>query len=173
VAENQHSQYVNKRLSSVKPLLAQTKLEGASSTGFYPSACVDAAVLQLYFAVFHYVNELLVMYQRPAIENNTWQLADVITQHSEDVAELNEWKQLLQLPDSFLSLLCKYPDHMLAAHKEARLTQATTTSGSQAISLIDISVDDSEIYLTEKNVHWVMDECYQLIQRQREHLIEC
>jgi hypothetical protein len=183
VAENKHSQYVNKRLSSVRPLLAncsQTEGGQRSTVGFYHTACVDAAALQLYFAVFHYVNELLVMYQQPIIENTPWQLRDTIIQQSQNVAELNEWKQLLQQPDSFLSLLVKYPKTMLQADSAAECESdeqnilAAQARDNAVIPLVNLGSDENKtLYLTEHNIHWVMDECYRLIQRQREHLIEC
>lgn len=171
VAENVHQRYVNKRLASVRQLLS-TVNGGELSR----SAAIDAASLQMYFAVFHYVNELLVAYHQPAVETNPWQLTLLIEQKSDSIPELNEWKQLLLSPTSFLSLVLNYPNKMLCSAfsgaTDSVLNTEKVADNLHHIALVDVDIEE-DAQLTDQNIHWALDACYELIQRQRSHLIEC
>jgi hypothetical protein len=176
VSRNSHAQYVNKRLSSARQLL----LSAGTSPGnvVYFEACIDSALLQTYFAIFHYVNELLDSYQRPLIKGSDEALSIVIRREGLHVPELREWSALLEKSNGYAFIVINHPNYMLAAGSKAdSLVQGSTSvSAGDDIPLIhvtSIDADDETLILTEKNVKCVIDECHQLIQRQREHLIEC
>jgi uncharacterized protein (UPF0332 family) len=175
-SKNLHSQYVNKRLSSARQLLLSA--DAHPSNAVYLEACIDSALLQTYYAIFHYVNELLESYQRPLIDSSVHGLSSVIEHESVHIPELREWRALLEKSNSYVYVVMNHPSFMLAiASKADDLSQGSkpASSGENAslIQVTSLEVDDEVLMLTEKNVKWVIDECCQLIQRQREHLIEC
>jgi len=171
----------------------------------YAEGCWDAALLQAYFALLHYVNELLVLYNRPTVEveGNSFQLKELIVSESHSVSELVELKQLFNTPKSWLNIIVFHPRCMINKGSElaAKLAEKSTANSTaknvpsnlaksvgidsnnkqQKIHLVDVSniqgdykEDSHQIdELSTQRVKEVVDECLSLIQRQREHLLEC
>jgi hypothetical protein len=180
VAKNLHKYYVNKRLSGAKQLL-KTLSEPPVKESVYTDTCIDAALIHGYFAVFHYVNELLEAYHREGIRSSAFSLQETIIKESAYVTELVEYKYLAQQKNSWLSLLLSYPSEMLqqgfvkedhAHHTSHAHTHKTDVA--QPVQLIMVNSDDDHTPdITPTIARWILDECTQLIQRQRDHLVEC
>ncbi len=170
MAKNQYKQLVDKRLSSARQLLSTLD---ESSNPIYTQGCLDSAMLQAYFALLNYVQELQALYQKPAIHVEHISLSDYVLTCCDGVPELVECKQLLASDDSWLSMLCAYPESMLTIDDESLPKQESAASSGVKLIALEESSSDSSVVFNQKIVQWVVDESYQLIQRQREHLIEC
>ncbi len=173
-----HRQYASKRLSMARQMLS------LRSEFMHEENCFDAALMQVYFSMHHYINELLEKYQRPLVEETSFALRDVIFDESGFVSELQECKQLLSNKDSWLSILLSHPQRMLnMASRGAQGTAKTANSTHpEPLQLIAVSDGDNneqglasavEINMTADVAQWIVNECQLLVQRQREHLVEC
>lgn len=184
MAKHLHHQYVDRRLSGARQLLQAAS--AANVNPVYKEACIDSALLQSYYAVFHYINHLLDTYQRPLNEDAGYSLNRLIAEESRYVSELLEWKELSEKSSSYLSIVINHSNTMLRSaypkESEVSLVDTEVTSSGvmeeggakEGLHLIAASSEsDAGLPLTVDNVQWVVDQCYQLIQRQREHLIEC
>jgi hypothetical protein len=182
VASSCHRQCVDKRLSIARQLLASIADNQGKNT-LYRDGCIDAALLQLNFALAHYCNELLEAYQRPLIDSYPFSLKQTYATESAFIAELVEFKQLAKKQESWLAIALNHPSVMLQQGLAAvasstptpETTRVKTIDDKNTIQLIDVinHSDDNQLPLNIEYVQWIVDECCALIQRQREHLIEC
>jgi hypothetical protein len=180
VANSLHRQCVDKRLSIARQLLSSVA-DDQGKNSLYRDGCIDAALLQLNFALAHYCNELLESYQRPLIECYPFALKQTFATESPFIAELVEFKQLANKQESWLVIALNHPSIMLQQGLAIVPTSIPTstpvkkTDAKNDILLIDVvdHSDDKQQPLNVKHAQWIIDECYALIQRQREHLIEC
>lgn len=139
MAKQLHAYYVDRRLSVAKQLLSSIEKNQHS---IYEEGCWDAALLQSNFALLHYVNELLVLYNRPTleIEGNSFQLQEFIISESHSVPELVELKQLLNNPKSWLNIIVFHPKVMIKkgselAAKPAEKSIANSTTNKVSTNL--------------------------------------
>lgn len=176
MADYSHQQLVNQHLSSARQLLALAS-DSASHIARH-RACLESALLQTHFALHHYINELLASYHHSTEAMYIWQLCERIAENNYGLAELREWQQLATAEDSFVFLALHYPV-MLAQGElpSAAVEDKEDRRSSDLIAVVNLedkrSSSASEFVLDQSTVTWVIDECYQLIQRQREHLLEC
>lgn len=178
-----YQQLVNQHLSSARQLLALAN-DGETHIA-RQRACLESALLQTHFALHHYINELLASYHRPDEQAAIWQLYERMTKNNYGLAELREWQQLASTEGSFVFVVLYYPT-MLAqgtllftASNPSNLlaTSSKSMEASDLISVVNLEdkgeAESLTLVLDKATVTWVVDECYQLIQRQREHLLEC
>lgn len=188
MAKSFHHQYVSKRLAAARQLLG---LSDQQSTALLQEACIDSALYHIHMATSHYINELLELYQRPIITSDVFSVANVIRKESEFVPELRELTALMAIKHSWLSILLVHPQQMVeqalapnealqglsASIKEQKIENATASANNSHVQLISVNqVEDesnTDFVATRESVEQIIHECYTLIQRQREHLVEC
>lgn len=167
---NPHNYSVDKRLSAARQLLSAIDNEHELSR-VYVEGCIDASLLQVYFALLHYTNELAESYGRPTLEKECFSLKEIIVHESDFIAELLECKQLMREESSWISIVINHPSAML--NQEISTNNVANDAKKNELTIISSDEDDEVLPLTVKTATWAIDQCYQLIQRQREHLTEC
>lgn len=195
MAKGEHAKYVNTRLSSARQLLSECSGLSLEPSKLLHTALIDSAVLQTRLAFLHYVNELLGAYRHETFDSNTENIANLFAREKQVIPEFVEYYQLLEDSHSWLSLLLAYPDYLLAQatveeepvkvqplpknlledEQPLEVSVQKPATKSNTLTLISVSdIESSSLHpLTLTSALWVIDQCWQCIQRQREHLIEC
>lgn len=159
---------VNKRLAMARRLL--TAGISVNDNALIQEAFIDAVLLQVYFALLHYMNELREHYRQDVLPTNDFSLMEIIMAGKQTISELTECQLLVANTKSWLSLVIRYPEAMLQGRVKIKNTQPSVSL------LINVVPEDNEaeelLSIDVKTVDWVLRECIEFIQRQREHLME-
>ena len=89
-----YARQVNRRLSSACFLLHTLEQSDAVKTFIQQQTLVESALLQVYFAICHYLNELLGFYQQPALKPNQQNLHQLLTRPPSALAAIGEYREL-------------------------------------------------------------------------------
>lgn len=89
-----YARQVNCRLSSAFFLLHTLEQSDAVKTFIQQQTLVESALLQVYFAIRHYLNELLGFYQQPALKPNQQNLHQLLTRPPSALAAIGEYREL-------------------------------------------------------------------------------
>lgn len=178
MAKSDHARYVDRRLSVARQILSGIADEQASGMeAILNEASMENALLQAYFAVRHYINELLESYQYKSPNFDQWQLTESFFQEHQSVSELAEFNSLIKQPNSWLDFIVQHPERMLhqanqsASNSPQSKAQPPKTQPQDMIAT-SLSVVDSDDKLTLQKAKWAIQQFSDLVQRQREHLLE-
>ncbi len=185
-----YSSQVNRRLTATRFLItAYENHQSVSSTAAQKQAYIDSILLQLYFACVSYCNELLAHHQKSTLSDRDFRLVDVFDDTKKsflDISQFNELRTLYDQESSGLTELCQLFENLgsIASKQEqeesrVRREQLSNTLSSdiaqnasaKKINLLDVGqvkVDLSDI----KTIKKLLQELQELIDRQREYLLE-
>ena len=117
MAKTSHNRYVDRRLSVARQQLSLADSHQQSSHSIECSAAVDSAMLQTYFSVIHYFNELLDAYDEPVLSFDRAGFNGVLDEQFFErltsIPQFVEWKQLFCNKNSWFSILLTYPQQMV------------------------------------------------------------
>jgi|GEM_PF-6005176 len=174
MAEALHYQYVDRRLSIAKQLLLSLKSDSTdmvSANTLYQEGVIESAILQVYFAVRHYIDELLESYRLSSVEVEPFAINEDFFRAYNTVTEFIEFKQLLLKQDSWLSIVSCYPSQMISQVGTASVRKSVNQHQYQFIA-IDTLYNDKNQLLSMSRALSIIDECCECIHRQREHMVE-
>lgn len=171
MAKSSHARYVDRRLSVARQTLDNLPNEYATGMdAILNEAALDNAYLQAYFALHHYVNELLEAYGQAPLPFQQWHLTDEFFQQYHTVSELREIKVLAKQANSWVNHLLDCPNAIFQqALGEHSAPVAETTQNIIAISSGD---DIPKNLFGASRAKEVIQEFSIFVQRQREHLVE-
>ncbi|MFT6386950.1 MAG: hypothetical protein ACJAUP_000319 [Cellvibrionaceae bacterium] len=89
-----YAQQVNRRLTAARLLLMLDENSGLNSTPVGRNAVLESALLQLYFALNSYLNELLLFYRIPHIENPNFNLDTFLSDTENSFEGINDFSML-------------------------------------------------------------------------------
>lgn len=186
VGDNGHSRLVNRRLAAAHFYLSLEKNADIVKTESQKQSCVDTALMQIYFAMLSYLNELLD-YHKQMGSVSSYNLGEVLQDKGglfNTVYEFDELKQWMKKERSELALLTQLPIDLLdisehnppeeveSSHQNRKFTSHGTGHGVglQLIAVTDKTEKPS--LFSNKCVKQLLSKLQQLIERQREHQIE-
>ena len=163
---------VNRRLAAVQFQLLTASNKEITDTAAKQHACMDSALLQLYFASINYLNELLDHYQRPLLCSGTINLEEILIDaknqfhHMYEVDEIKRW---FNTKDSSLALLAKLPTLlMIRTTVEPMKRHGVVKEVAAEVNIIAVASAASEETLFSASViRGILNHLQQLIDRQR------
>jgi len=172
MAKSLHSRYVDRRLNIARQQISFAEND-ENTAQIYQEGALDNALLQTYFAIFHYMNELLESYHQPVVSLHNLSLGDDFFSQYSQIPELMELKQLLNNSNSWFAVLMSCPEAVLAqAEKQIAATEVSTANAELENATIQLINLTEETLFSPSKIRQLIDQCYEFIQRQRESLIE-
>lgn len=135
-----YAQLVNRRLAAAKSLLMIESFSIINDTPVGRSAIAESALIQFYFAVYSYINELLSYHNKPSIEYPRDSLSGVLYSKKLGMEELNEFFLLKSWSESHGDVLYEISQIPVSLTELAPLE----TTESTAISYKGSSAQDKE-----------------------------
>lgn len=178
VATETYFQRVNRRLASARFYLRLASDQQATAlvSDLQVKACIEAALLQLYYVSLNYLNELLECYRLPLLPANANDLAQLVGQQSHlfnDVHEFSELRRLLLAEGMQLASLCDLPAVLLTIDDEKPEQIEDKTNDASVVTSIPLrAVTLEEDLLTLSMANQLLEELQSLIERQRQNQVE-
>jgi hypothetical protein len=197
---NSHIALVNHRLNAARFFLSLKNNNENSLTPSQKKASLENALLQLYFALYHYLNELLSYYHKSNITSASLSLEHLLIDKEQlflSVSEFNELQQWYYQRGSLLKILTQLPTSLILDNISE--TEAASKKNNQLIAVSLVAEDDgkeddgreegvSEVGVSGKRdgddklqkaeftfttTLALLNQLQQLIDRQRENQTEC
>ncbi|MGH1484945.1 MAG: DUF6586 family protein [Cellvibrionaceae bacterium] len=159
---------VNRRLAAVKFQLSIANNKEIADTVAKEHACIDSALLQLYFALINYLNELLEHYQRPVICSDNLDLEEILVDTKNQfhqIYEADEIKRCLNAKGSALALLIKLPASLMIKTTIASTKRKDVAVGKNVIA-VSSEVPEKNLFSVSV-VQEISDHLQKIIDRQR------
>jgi hypothetical protein len=182
IVDESYFHLVNRRLTAARFQLSLAQDENTSITAAQKQSCIESALLQIYFALVNYLNELLSQHNQPCIENSVLDLGELLgDEHFRSYAihDLDEIRILLDSKSSMLYYLTQLPSQLIALNNKDEAKLAHTKHAqvdkhqTDSVNLIAVSVEDEEMPLLSLSMaEKILQELQVLIDRQRESQIE-
>jgi hypothetical protein len=174
-AKNQHVQSVNHCLNAASFFLSLEENSEYSLTPSQKKACLESALLQIYFAVIHYLNELLAYYQKPSSIDSEMNIESLMNEgHSlfQGVNEFSELRDWAVEKDSLFKNLCQLPAGLLSNSATDLVLQGNSIKNSNELKtgakLIAFTQSDNHSYLFSiKTASLLKEQIQSIIERQR------
>jgi len=184
-----YAQQVNRRLTAARLLLKLDEGSELNSTPVGRSAILESALVQLYFAFYSYLNELLFYYKKPNIEYPSFNLHTLLSdteksfEGGNEFSVLKKWgrdkgdifNELSSLPMKLAALSPK----KIAGSGEVKVTSKPILSNPNLILVSDgltsseENKHNSKFVLDDKSdVKKLVDDFQLLVDTQREGQLE-
>lgn len=178
--DSTYAQQLNRRLTAAKLLLALESEKSINSMPVGRQAIVDSALLQFYFAISAYLNEVLLHHRKALIDSGSFNLDAVFCEREAEFEEINEFRLLKDWSrknNNILQELVALPCNLIQlAPKQAGQPAADDGSSVAMVkpaNLIAVSKDVKTMDLNNKNDVRKVIESFQLfVDAQRENQVE-
>ena len=165
---NPYLSVVNQRLYFCRLLLEQSESVGDNFTPMLEQALRQSALYQLESAYHFYLGEVASTYRcrQPEQIHSVTELIAALELMGKHPSEAREIANLEQQPGSWLFQL-------MSAHRQMRAIQQEQVSEQSPIAVVQISPESEVQELTSDLLNNWRDAFNELVERHRQHMLEC